>query len=49
MQILMTKPFARWMRKSGLTVEMLSDAACEVRRGLVDADLGGNVFKKRVR
>ena len=49
MQILMTKTFVRWMRKSCLTEEMLLDAVQEFGRGLVDADLGANVFKKRVR
>ena len=36
------------MRKSGLTDKALSDAVDEMARGLVDADLGGHVVKKRV-
>lgn len=36
------------MRKSGLTDAALSQAVTEMADGLVDADLGGSVFKKRV-
>lgn len=43
-----TKTFSRWMKKSGLTDEALQEAITEMVQGLVDADLGGHVFKKRV-
>jgi hypothetical protein len=36
------------MRKAGLTDQTLYRAASEMAEGLVDADLGGNVVKKRV-
>jgi len=36
------------MRKTGLTDEALCQAVAEMTGGLVDADLGGNVVKKRV-
>lgn len=36
------------MRKSGLTDLALRDAVSEMTRGLVDADLGGHLVKKRV-
>ena len=38
----------RWMRKTALTDATLAQAAAEMRQGLVDAELGGNLFKKRV-
>ena len=43
-----TRHFARWMRKTELTNEALCEAVREMLLGLVDADLGGHVFKKRV-
>lgn len=43
-----TRTFARWMRKAGLTDEALLDAVAEMTKGLIDADLGGHVVKKRV-
>lgn len=36
------------MRKTALSDEALCAAVSELRRGLVDADLGGGVVKKRV-
>lgn len=36
------------MRKTGLTDEALCHAVAEMAGGLVDADLGGSVVKKRV-
>lgn len=36
------------MRKAGLTDEALCDAVREMLRGLIDAELGGGVVKKRV-
>ena len=43
-----TRTFARWMRKAGLFDRDLCRAIDEMRRGLIDADLGGYVVKKRV-
>ena len=43
-----TRHFARWQRKSSLTDADLAKAVSEIERGLVDADLGGGVFKKRI-
>lgn len=45
---LMTKAFARFARKAGLTHESLWKAAAEVAEGQFDADLGGHVYKQRV-
>jgi len=43
-----TRSFNRWLRKSGLSDEALRQATQEMGRGLIDADLGGHVVKKRV-
>ncbi len=40
--------FSRWMRKTDLTDQVLCAAIAEMERGLVDADLGGGIVKKRV-
>lgn len=47
-RIFRTKTFTRAMKKSGLTDEALINAVKEIDDGLIDADLGGNLFKKRV-
>lgn len=43
-----TRPFSRWMRKTELTDQALCSAVDEMAAGLIDADLGGGVIKKRV-
>lgn len=47
-RILKTRPFNRWLRKTLLDDNALLKAIDEMERGLVDAYLGGNVYKKRV-
>jgi hypothetical protein len=47
-RVFKTRRFSRWMRKTELTDQMLCDAVAEMARGLIDADLGGGVVKKRV-
>ena len=47
-RIFTTKTFDRWFRKTGLTDEALRNAVAEMAEGLVDADLGAGVFKKRI-
>jgi len=47
-RVFKTRSFARWSRKAALPDRTLCAAVVEVSAGLVDADLGGNVFKKRV-
>ena len=44
----MTKEFAKWADKHGLTITDLADALDEVAGGSFEADLGGHVLKKRV-
>jgi hypothetical protein len=48
MRVLKTRWFARWARKEGLTDVALRSAVDEMRRGLVDAVLGGGLIKKRI-
>lgn len=38
----------RWMRKTKLTDKALIKAVEEMEQGLIEADLGGQVYKKRV-
>jgi hypothetical protein len=47
-RVFRTRTFTRWMRKVGLTDDALCEAVSEMAQGLVDADLGGQVVKKRV-
>lgn len=47
-RVFKTRHFTRWMRKTGLADTTLCAAVDEMVRGLVDADLGGGVVKKRV-
>ena len=47
-RVFKTRQFAKWMRKTDLMDEALCLAVSEMLSGLVDADLGGDVLKKRV-
>lgn len=47
-RIFRTKTFSRWMRKNNLSDDELRQAVTEMEAGLIDADLGGGVFKKRL-
>jgi hypothetical protein len=47
-RVFKTRHFARWMRKTELTDAALCGAVQEIARGLIDADLGGGVVKKRI-
>jgi len=47
-RVFKTRTFARWSHKSGLPDRTLCAAVAEIRAGLADAELGGNVYKKRV-
>ncbi len=48
MRIFKTKIFTRWANKEHLKDSALISAVEEVQNGLVDANYGGNVFKKRI-
>ena len=47
-RIFRTRTFSRWLRKSGVSDSDLTGAVEEMMQGLVDAELGGHLFKKRV-
>jgi hypothetical protein len=47
-RVFKTRHFSRWMRKTDLTDVALCAAVVEMAAGLVDADLGGGIVKKRV-
>ena len=47
-RVFKTRHFSRWMRKTELTDAALCEAVIEMSQGLIDADLGGGVVKKRV-
>ena len=44
----MTRHFGRWLGKTELSVEALCRSVEEMERGLIDANLGGGIIKKRV-
>ncbi|WP_372737699.1 type II toxin-antitoxin system RelE/ParE family toxin [Neptunomonas sp.] len=48
MRVFKNKAFNKWAAKEGLSDDVLLAAVDEMARGLVDADLGGHVVKKRV-
>ncbi len=48
MRVFKTRHFDRWMRKTDLTDVALCTAVLEMSQGLIDADLGHGLVKKRV-
>jgi len=48
MRIFKTRSFNRWAVDIKITDEALNNAVNEIERGLVDANLGGHVYKKRI-
>jgi hypothetical protein len=48
LRVFATKAFSRFARKERLDDRHLCDAITRAERGLIDADLGGNVIKQRV-
>ena len=48
MNLYKTRPFARIAARAGLTGAALKKSAEEMSRGLIQADLGDQVFKQRV-
>ncbi len=47
-RVFKTRYFCRWMRKTELTDDALCAAVSEMVQGLIDADLGHGVVKKRI-
>jgi hypothetical protein len=48
MRVFKNKMFLKWAKSEDLKDSVLLNAAREISQGLVDADLGGNLFKKRI-
>ena len=48
MRIFKTRLFAKWAKAVKLSDKHLSQAVAEMERGLIDADLGGYIYKKRI-
>ncbi|HLB56688.1 MAG TPA: type II toxin-antitoxin system RelE/ParE family toxin [Coxiellaceae bacterium] len=48
MRIFKTKSFHRWAKCESVSDVMLKKAVNEITQGLIDADLGGGLLKKRV-
>ena len=47
-RVFINRSVAKWMRRSRVSDRQLCDAVAEMQRGLIDADLGGGIVKKRV-
>lgn len=48
MRIFVIKEFSKWAKACDLTDELLCNAVDEIELGLIDADLGGHLVKKRI-
>ena len=48
MRVFKTRWFARWAEQEGVVDAALLGAVEEIARGLIDANLGAHLFKKRV-
>ena len=48
MRIFKYRLFEKWATKQGINDDDLRKAVDEIENGLVDANLGGNVYKKRI-
>jgi hypothetical protein len=49
MKIFKYRLFEKWATKQDISDDDLKKAVSEIENGLVDANLGGNVYKKRIR
>ena len=49
MQKLMTKQFSKWASNQNIALNELFEAIEEVESGKFDANLGGHLYKKRIR
>lgn len=48
MDVYVNRWFGRWARKEGIPDRTLCGAVGEMERGLIDANLGGGLYKKRI-
>jgi len=49
MKKLMTKHFSKWVSKQNISETELSNALTEFQDGIFEANLGGCIYKKRIR
>lgn len=49
MKELMTKEFSKWLLKQNIHDNELSNALKELEDGSFEANLGGHIYKKRIR
>ena len=49
MKRLMTKHFSKWASKQKISVNELTRALAELKAGSFEANLGGHIYKKRIR
>ena len=47
-RVFKTRTFSRWSRKASLSDSVLCAAVAEMAEGLIEAELGSNLYKKRV-
>jgi hypothetical protein len=48
LRVFKTKWFTRYARRAGIDDSTLCEAVSRAERGLIDADLGGNIIKQRI-
>jgi len=48
MKIFKYRTFEKWAKKQGVSDDDLKKTILEIENGLIDANLGGNVYKKRI-
>ena len=48
MLIFKTRWFNKWAIREGISDRILKKSITEMNQGLIDANLGGNVYKKRI-
>ncbi len=47
-RVFKTRHFSRWMKKTELVDSLLCAAVAQMANGLIDADLGAGIVKKRI-
>lgn len=47
-EIFMVKSFKKWLQKQNINTDILIEIVKEIQDGLVDADLGNFLYKKRI-
>jgi hypothetical protein len=47
-RVFINRSVAKWMRRTRISERQLCDTVAEMQSGLIDADLGGGIVKKRI-